>query len=220
MTSLTLVFGNKNYSSWSLRPWLAMKQAGLEFDEIRIPLYQVDSVSEVRRYSPSGRVPVLLHGEITVWDSLAILDYLIEQFPERHWLPLAAKPRAIARSISAEMHSGFADLRQHMPMNIRAHIPVSKILPSVQADISRITTIWRECREAFGTGGDFLFGAFTIADAMYAPVVTRFITYGIELDSVCRTYAEAILTLPAMQEWIAAAKLETETIENYTNPID
>jgi glutathione S-transferase len=220
MTSLTLVLGNKNYSSWSLRPWLAVKQVGLAFTEIRIPLYQVGSAAEVRRYSPSGKVPVLLHGEITVWDSLAILDYLIEQFPELPWLPSAPKPRAIARSISAEMHSSFADLRQHMPMNIRAHTPISEVLPSVQADIKRITTIWRECREAFGTGGDFLFGSFTIADAMYAPVATRFKTYGVELDSVCRKYVEAILALPAMQEWIAAAKLETETIESYTNPID
>lgn len=220
MTLLTLVIGNKNYSSWSLRPWLAMKQMGLEFAEIRIPLYQVASSAEVRRYSPAGKVPVLLHDKITVWDSLAILDYLIEQFPALPWLPLAVKPRAIARSISAEMHSSFADLRQHMPTNIRARAPGGKVLPSVQADITRITTIWRECREAFGTGGNFLFGAFTIADAMYAPVVTRFMTYGVELDSVCSTYAEAILALPAMQDWIATAKRETETIESYTNPID
>ncbi|NMG22147.1 glutathione S-transferase family protein [Brasilonema bromeliae] len=218
MTSLTLVIGNKNYSSWSLRPWLAMKQMGLEFTEIRIPLYQVGSSAQVRRYSPSGKVPVLLHDEITVWDSLAILEYLIEQFPALPWLPLAAKPRAIARSICAEMHSSFANLRQHMPMNIRAYVPGGEVPASVQADITRITTIWHECREAFGMGGNFLFGAFTIVDAMYAPVVTRFITYGVQLDSVCSTYAEAILALPAMQNWIAAAKHETETIESYTNP--
>ena len=220
MTSLTLVIGNKNYSSWSLRPWLAMKQMGLEFTEIRIPLYQVGSSTEVRRYSPAAKVPVLLHNDITVWDSLAILDYLIEQFPALPWLPTTAKPRATARSISAEMHSSFADLRQHMPMNIRIHAPCSQVIPSVQADINRITTIWRECRETFGKDGDFLFGTFTIADAMYAPVVSRFMTYGVQLDSVCSTYAEAILTLSAMQEWIAAAKDETETIESYTNPVD
>ncbi len=214
MTLLTLVIGNKNYSSWSLRPWLAMKQMGLEFTEIRIPLYQVGSTAEVKRYSPAGKVPVLLHNEIVVWDSLAILDYLIEQFPALPWLPIAKKPRAIARSISAEMHSSFADLRQHMPMDIRTQAPCGQVLKSVQADIIRITTIWHECREAFGKGGDFLFGAFTIADAMYAPVVSRFITYGVQLDSVCSTYAEAILALPAMQDWIAAAKSETETIES------
>ncbi len=220
MTSLTLVIGNKNYSSWSLRPWLAMKQMGLEFTEIRLPLYQVGSSAEVRRYSPAAKVPVLLHNDITVWDSLAILDYLIEQFPVLPWLPTVAKPRAIARSICAEMHSSFADLRQHMPMNIRTHTLRSEVIPSVQADITRITTIWHECRETFGSGGDFLFGAFTIADAMYAPVVSRFITYGVQLDSVCSTYAEAILSLSAMQHWIAAAKSEAETIESYTNPVD
>jgi glutathione S-transferase len=215
MANLTLVIGNKNYSSWSLRPWLAMKQFGLPFAEIRIPLYTPEAPAKIRQYSPSGKVPTLLHGDITVWDSLAILEYLAEQFSDLHWLPQAAKPRAIARSISAEMHSGFVALRENMPMNIRARFPGKGLTPAVQADIDRITTIWRDCRQTYGADGDFLFGEFTIADAMFAPVVMRFVTYGVSLDSVSNQYAEAILALPTLQEWIEAAKAEPESIPVY-----
>ncbi len=211
MTLLTLVIGNKNYSSWSLRPWLAMKQAGLDFVEVRIPLDAPTTYQEIRRYSPSGRVPVLQHGNLTVWESIAICEYVAEGFATNLW-PEDATARAIARSISAEMHSGFANLRQNMPMDCRARLCVLGRNLGMQADIDRITTIWRECREQFGRGGDFLFGHFTIADAMFAPVVSRFVTYDVKLDSVAKDYAEAVWALPAMQEWVAAASNEVESI--------
>ncbi|HEY9617332.1 MAG TPA: glutathione S-transferase family protein [Microcoleaceae cyanobacterium] len=212
MSQLTLIIGNKNYSSWSLRPWLAMKQAGLEFQEIRIPLDTPKTASQLRQYSPVGKVPVLHDGSLIVWDSLAILAHLVERFPERHWWPTDLAARATARSISAEMHSSFGNLRQNMPMNCRASLPGKGMAPGVQADIDRITTIWRDCRQRFGRGGDFLFGAFTIADAMYAPVVSRFTTYDVTLDPICKAYVEAIWSLPAMQDWLAAAQAETEVI--------
>lgn len=215
MPQLTLVIGNKNYSSWSLRPWLAMREAELEFEEIQIPLYTPEAPAQIRQYSPSGKVPALRHGDILVWDSLAIFEYLVEQFPAVYWLPEDSKSRAIARSICAEMHSGFMELRQRMPMNIRARYPGEGMTPAVQADIARITTIWQECRQAYQTQGDFLFGEFTLADAMYAPVVTRFITYGVTLDPICQDYCDAIVAVPAMQEWIAAAHAEPETISMY-----
>ncbi|MDZ7995612.1 MAG: glutathione S-transferase family protein [Nostoc sp. EfeVER01] len=213
MTQLTLVIGNKNYSSWSLRPWLAMKQFGLEFNEIRIPLYNHPDYSlKIRQYSSSGKVPVLLHDKQTVWDSLAICEYLAETFPTLQWWPKDKAARALARSISAEMHSGFQNLRQNMPMNCRTKYPGKGLEPGVQQDIDRITTIWQESRQKFGTTGNLLFGNFTIADAFFAPVVLRFITYDVELDHVSRNYVESVLALPAMQEWINAAKNETEII--------
>lgn len=215
MAKLTLVIGNKNYSSWSLRPWLAMKQFGLEFDEIRIPLYTPESKEQLQQYSPSGKVPLLLHDSLTVWDSLAICEYLAEEFPALNWWPKDKVARAIARSISAEMHSGFQNLRQNMPMNCRASRPGKGMTPEVQKDIERITAIWQNCRQNFGKSGTMLFGDFTIADAMFAPVVLRFITYDVKLDEDLRAYSEAILTLPAMQEWIKAAELEAETIPNF-----
>ncbi|KAB8320325.1 glutathione S-transferase family protein [Tolypothrix campylonemoides VB511288] len=215
MTQLTLIIANKNYSSWSLRPWLAMKQFGLNFNEIRIPLDTPETSSKIRHYSPSEKVPVLLHGNLTVWDSLAIFEYLAEEFSNLHWLPEDKAPRTVARSIIAEMHSGFQSLRQNMSMNCRARFPGKGMTPEVQKDIDRITAIWRECRQNFGTGGDMLFGKFTIADAMYAPVVSRFVTYGVQLDAVCKKYAEAVFALPAMQEWLNAASNEQETISSY-----
>jgi glutathione S-transferase len=215
MNLLTLVIGNKNYSSWSLRPWLAMKQFGLSFDEIRIPLYTSDAPAQIRQYSPSGKVPVLLHGTQTVWDSLAICEYLAEEFSTLHWWPEDKTARAIARSISAEMHSGFQNLRENMPMNCRARLPGKGMTPEVQKDIDRITAIWQECRHKFGMNGNFLFGQFTIADAMFAPVVLRFVTYGVELDAVANAYAEAILALPALQDWLKEAEAEPEAIAAY-----
>lgn len=212
MSQLTLIIGNKNYSSWSLRPWLAMKQAGLEFQEIRIPLDTPKTASRLRQYSPAGKVPVLHDGSLIVWDSLAILEHLAERLPALYWWPTNPAARATARSISAEMHSSFVNLRQNMPMNCRASLPGKGMASGVQADIDRITTIWRDCRQRFGRGGDFLFGAFTIADAMYAPVVSRFTTYGVTLDPICQAYADAIGSLPAMQDWLAAAQAETEVI--------
>lgn len=213
--TLTLVIGNKNYSSWSLRPWLAMQQFGIEFKEVRLALYTPDSPQRIRQYSPAGKVPVLLDGTLTVWDSLAILEHLAERFPTRPWLPEPTAARAIARSICAEMHAGFAALRHHMPMNCRAKLPGKGMTPAVQTDIDRITAIWRECRQTYGANGAMLFGAFTIADAMFAPVVLRFDTYAVPLDPVCSQYVEAILALPAMQAWINDAKAEPETLPSF-----
>ncbi|MDF5731134.1 MAG: glutathione S-transferase family protein [Rhizonema sp. PD38] len=215
MSDLKLVIGNKNYSSWSLRPWLAMKQFGLEFNEIRIPLYTPESSEKICQYSPSGKVPVLLHGSQTVWDSLAICEYLAEEFPSHNWWTNDKTARALARSISAEMHSGFQPLRQNMSMNCRAKLPGKGMTFGVQKDIDRITAIWRDCRQMFGSGGNMLFGDFTIADAMFAPVAIRFITYEVPLDAIAKDYVEAILALPAMQEWIQAGLAEVEIISNF-----
>ncbi|BAZ16930.1 glutathione S-transferase domain protein [Calothrix sp. NIES-4071] len=210
--SFTLIIGNKNYSSWSLRPWLLMKQFGIEFNEIRIPLYQTETQSQISQYSDSGKVPVLIHNTLTIWDSLAICEYLAETFPNLNLYPQDKTARALARSISAEMHSGFQHLRQNMPMNCRASKPGKGMTQEVQKDIERITNIWRQLRRQFFQEGNMLFGKFTIADAMYAPVILRFKTYGVQLDSVCQDYSGAILELPAMQQWLEAAENEQETI--------
>jgi glutathione S-transferase len=204
---LLLVVGNKNYSSWSLRPWLAMKVLGIPFEEQRIPLYGEGSKAAILRHSPAGKVPVLVDGDLHVWDSLAILEYLAEREP-RVW-PADARLRARARSISAEMHSGFQHLRQHMSMNVRRRHPGKGRTPESLADVKRIVEIWSECR------GPFLFGAFCGADAMYAPVVLRFRTYEVELPAACRAYADAVLALPALQDWIRDAGRETESLPQF-----
>jgi glutathione S-transferase len=177
MAEFTLVIGNKNYSSWSLRGWLMARIAGIEFEEIVIPLDLPETQGAIRKHSPSGRVPVLLHRGLAVWESLAIAEYLNDLKPEAGLWPAAAAARAHARSISSEMHAGFADLRARMPMNIRASYPGKGMTPAVRADIERITGLWRDCRKRFSTAFDkdegFLFGTFGAADAMYAPVVTR-----------------------------------------------
>lgn len=214
MSKLTLVIGNKNYSSWSLRPWLAMKQAGLEFDEVRIPLDGPKTQSEIRRYSPSGKVPVLIDGDLKVWESLAICEYVAERFANNLW-PTDIAVRALARSICAEMHAGFHNLRENMPMDCRNRYPGEGRTPAVEAEIDRITAIWRQCHQKFATGGNMLFGNFTIADAMFAPVVMRFITYDVKLDSEATAYVEAILALPAVQEWLASACSESESIAHF-----
>jgi glutathione S-transferase len=216
MADLTLYLGNKNYSSWSLRPWLALKQAGIAFDEVVIPLYQPGSRETVLKYSPSGRVPALKHGDVTVWESLAVCEYAAELFPAAGMWPSGAAARAIARAASSEMHAGFTALRAHLPMNIRSTFPERGVTPEVQADINRIMAVWRDCRSRFGEGnGEFLFGAFTIADAMYAPVVTRFRTYRIELEREAQTYCDTIMALPAMQEWLTAARNEPMIVEQF-----
>ena len=204
---MLLVVGNKNYSSWSLRPWLAMKVLGVPFDEKRIPLYGPASKAALLEHNPAGKVPCLVDGAVTVWDSLAILEYLAERWPAI-W-PGDAALRARARSISAEMHSGFPNLRQHMSMNIRRSIPGKGRTPEVLAEIRRIVQIWSEAR------GPFLFGEFCGADAMYAPVVLRFRTYAVELPPVCRAYADRVLALPALQEWMRDAARETETLPQF-----
>lgn len=215
MDTLTLIIGNKTYSSWSLRPWLALKHAGIPFAEIRIPLYQPESTPRLRELSPSGRVPALKAGDLTIWDSLAICEYLAEQFPQHELWPDDVAARAVARSVSAEMHSSFSALREHMTHNCRKSLPGKGRGPGVQEDIDRICAIWRDCRARFGTNGDMLFGRFSIADAMYAPVVNRFVTYGVDVDPVSAAYMQAIQALPALKQWIAEAHAETEVIPRY-----
>jgi glutathione S-transferase len=207
---IVLVTGDRAWSSWSLRPWLAAKVAGIAFREVQVRLRHPDTAREIAQYSPSRRVPVLKHGSLTVWDSLAICEYLAELAPQPRLWPADAKARAVARSVSAEMHSGFQGLRSEFPMDFLAEIEGR--IPSDQArrDIARIAEIWRETRRSFGAGGPFLFGHFTVADAMYAPVATRFRTYGIDLaafgdDGTAATYAQTLLAMPEMQEWGAAA---------------
>ena len=204
---MLLVIGNKNYSSWSLRPWLAMKVLGMPFEELRIPLYGPESKRAILAHSPAGKVPCLVDGALRVWDSLAILETLAEREP-RLW-PAEANLRARARSVAAEMHSGFPNLRQHMSMNIRKRHPGKGRTPAVLAEIARIVEIWSECR------GPFLFGPFCAADAMYAPVVLRFRTYEVELPAVSRAYADAVLALPALQEWMRDAERETESLPQF-----
>jgi glutathione S-transferase len=213
MRGPVLIVGNKNYSSWSLRPWLAMKVLGLEFEERRVSLYVPGAKEALLGYSPAGKVPILIDGERKVWDSLAILEYLAEGYPSL-W-PAAPAARALARSISAEMHSGFAALRQHMSMNIRKRHPGKGRTPESLADVARIVAMWSDCRARFGAAGPFLFGAFSAADAMYAPVVLRFRTYAVELPPACRAYADAVLALAALGEWIEAAERETESLPQF-----
>ena len=218
--NLTLVIGNKNYSSWSLRPWLVMKQAGIPFNELRIPLYHApDWREQVRKHSPLGLVPALRHGAIKIWDSLAICEYLAERFPEKRLWPADVVARAEARAVSAEIHSGFQALRQGMFTNIRRHMPKRGRTPEVAADIERVIAIWNDYRQRFVAGGPFLFGRFSIAYAMYAPVTLRFQTYAVASSGAAHEYMRTLLALPAMQEWIAAAHAETESIPPY-EPVD
>ncbi|MBD2090876.1 glutathione S-transferase family protein [Microcoleus sp. FACHB-1515] len=210
--ALILIIGNKNYSSWSLRPWLVLKQSGLEFEEVRIPLDLPDTTEQISAYSPSGRVPALQHDGLTLWESLAICEYIAELAPDRHLWPAEAAARAVARAVSAEMHSGFSSLRSQMPVDCRARRPQTAT-PAVQRDIDRICNLWQTCRQNFGGTGDFLFSSFSIADAMYAPVATRFVTYAVPLPPIAQAYVDALWQLPAMQEWLAAAAAETEVID-------
>lgn len=214
MAEFTIYIGNKNYSSWSFRAWLMLKQVGVAFDEVVIPLYLPGSRAEILRHTPSGKVPALAHGEVTVWESLAIGEYLAELFPKARLWPEPPAVRAVARSISLEMHAGFQELRRHFPMNMRSTFD-RPIIPEIQGDIDRITAMWRDCRQRFGKGGDFLFGQFGIADAMYAPVVSRFRTFKVALDSETEAYAAAVAAWPAYQEWLAAARKEPMIIERW-----
>ena len=214
MSDMTLIIGNKNYSSWSLRPWLALREAGLEFKEVLIALDEPGLKAEILKHSPSGRVPALVHGDLTVWDSLAICEYVAEQAPGALLWPKDPGARALARTVSAEMHSGFEALRTHMPLNVRSRFTGKGREAGVQEDINRIRAIWRLCREQHGKDGPFLFGGFTIADAMYAPVVSRFRTFEVELGHVEQTYCDAIWSLDAMKEWETAAENEPMVIES------
>lgn len=208
MTELTLVIGNKNHSSWSLRPWLALKAAGLPFREVLISLRRPETKAEILHYSPSGKVPLLIDGDLRIWDSLAICEYLAERQPAAGLWPDAADARAVARAVSAEMHAGFMALRRDYSMDIARRFP-DQGSAEAKADAARVLEMWRNCRQRFGAGGDFLFGRFGIADCMFAPVVTRFRTYGLALDAVCQAYSDAVFAHPAMREWCRAAEAET-----------
>jgi glutathione S-transferase len=215
MSDYTLVIGNKNYSSWSLRPWLWMKQAGIPFTEKLIPLYTDTYKHELQSYFSNHKVPVLQDGDLVVWDTAAILEYLAEKHPESNGWPADTRARATARSISAEMHSSFIALRQAMPMNCRKQFPDFEYDDTVQQDIDRISEMWAYCREEFGQDGPWLFGNFSIADAMYAPVVLRFQTYDVALPSFAREYVNSMLENPYLVEWVEAGKNEVGIIAQY-----
>lgn len=214
MTRL-LVIGNRNYSSWSLRAWLALRQAGLQFEEHRVLLSRPQTKAEILRYAPSGKVPCWIDGDLVVWDSLAICETANERYLDGALWPADVDARARARAITAEMHSGFVALRTHMPMDIRARRPdvgkTARERQDVAADIDRIQAMWTECLQR--SAGPLLFGNFTIADAFFAPVVTRFVTYGVPLAPRLAAYRDAVLALPPMREWTAAAHAEAEVID-------
>jgi glutathione S-transferase len=210
--ALTLVIGNKNYSSWSLRPWIAMTVAGIPFEEIVIPLYEPGSAEAIATYSPAGKVPILIDGDQAIWDSIAILEYLAERFPDAQLWPADPRARALARAVSAEMHGGFQPLRQNCTMNLWLPAKPRPQTDAVLANVRRIDELWCDCRARFGQntefGGPFLFGAFGAADAMYAPVVARLHTYGIPVSPNARAYMDAVRTLPAWRQWYEAAMKE------------
>jgi glutathione S-transferase len=212
--TLKLVIGNKNYSSWSMRPWLALRANKIEFEEVFIPLYTGDEDKQrIVGFTRSGKVPALVDGDITVWDSLAIIEYLAERFPQAGLWPEDRARRAHARSISAEMHSGFSALRTECSMNLHRPIRGVSLSADASADVARIQQIWIDCRERYGKLGRFLFGAFGAADAMFAPVVHRFRTYAIPVEPETRAYMEAMMSLPAFEEWTRQGLAETLIIE-------
>jgi glutathione S-transferase len=222
--TMKLFIGNKAYSSWSMRGWLAVRQSGLPFEEVAVPLYDQDW--DVRRegdeFAPSGgKVPILWDGDdVVVWDSLAIIDYLNEKTGgTRGYWPEGAPPRAMARSMAAEMHSSFAALRKNHSMNIRRINPPKPLLPEVEADVARILQLWAEARARFGGAGEFLFGEWSAADMMFAPVVTRFVTYAMPMPRFALPYIQAVISHPHVQEWIGGAQAENWVIEKFEGPV-
>lgn len=212
---LELVIGNKNYSSWSMRPWVLLRQAQIPFEEVQLKFEEEGGglrVGGIDRYSRARKVPVLLVDGEPVWDSLAIAETVAELFPDKKLWPEDARARRMARSICAEMHSGFQAMRGKMPMNIRASHPGKGMTPESRKDVERVAALWTECRERFGGAGSLLFGRFSVADAFYAPVVMRFETYGVDLPPMARAYCEAVQSLAAVKEWVAAARRETEFV--------
>jgi glutathione S-transferase len=209
---MKLVIGNKNYSSWSLRAWLLLREAGIPFEEEIIGFNEPDFADRVRRYSPVGRVPVLVDGDLVVWDSLAIAEYIAEKHPEKKLWPEARGARARARSICAEMHAGFASMRSRLPMNCEASLPLGRLENSVQREIDRVIEIWRDARAGHEGAGAFLFGGFTAADAFFAPVVWRFVTYDVPLPPPARAYVETMRGLSSMQDWLAGARAEKDFV--------
>jgi glutathione S-transferase len=214
--ALKLVIGNKNYSSWSMRPWLALRANNIPFDEIFIPLYTGEADKKrILSFTRSGKVPALIDGDVTVWDSLAIIEYVAERFPQTVLWPEDPARRAHARSISAEMHSGFAALRNECGMNLHRPVGAVDLSDDARANVARVQEIWADCASRYGKEGPFLFGAFGGADAMFAPVVHRFRTYAIEVKGEARAYYEAMMSLPAFQEWTRAGLAETLVIERF-----
>jgi glutathione S-transferase len=211
--TLRLIIGNKNYSSWSMRPWIAMKVAGIPFDETVIQLYVEGSVEKIKAQSPAGKVPILFDGQTRVWESLAILEYLAEKFPNAGLWPSDPVARAHARAISTEMHAGFVPLRSECAMNMARPVETRALSADAKANIARVQDIWSEALTRFGAAGPFLFGTFSAADAMYAPIVSRFETYGIEVSAPVKAYMQAMIALPAWQEWRRAALKETWVIQ-------
>jgi glutathione S-transferase len=211
MATAVLTISSKNYSSWSLRGWLLCKMAGLEFEEELLSSDDPSTRAELLLLSPSFLVPCLHHENVKVWDTLAIAEYLAEIRPAAHLLPQDRAARAHCRAVSGEMHSGFHNLRSALPMNLKAHFPGFSVWSGAQADVDRVAAIWQECLDAYG--GPYLFGEISLADAMYAPVCTRFLTYDVPLDKDCGAYCDTIMSWPAMVEWVAAAKLEPDELE-------
>jgi glutathione S-transferase len=214
--ALKLVIGNKNYSSWSMRPWLALRANNIAFEEVFIPLYTgAADKARILDFTHSGKVPALIDGDITIWDSLSIIEYAAERFPEARLWPEDRARRAHARSISAEMHSGFAALRSECGMNLHRPIRSLALSADAQADVARIQQIWIECRQAYGKSGPFLFGSFGGADAMFAPVVHRFRSYAIAVAPEVAAYMATMMSLPAFQEWTHAGLAETLVIDKF-----
>jgi len=215
MSEITLAVANRNYSSWSMRAGIALRMTGLLFDEVVVPLRTPETATEIAKHSPSGLLPALRHGDRTMWDSLAIGEYLAEVVPDAGLWPADAAARAAARSVVAEMHSGFRALRSNMSMNIRERRPGAGRTPEVAADIARITAMWRDCRARFGEGGPFLFGVASLADAFYAPVASRFATYVVDLDPVSQAYVETVLAWPPVADWCEGARAEPWVIADF-----
>jgi glutathione S-transferase len=212
---LQLVIGNKNYSSWSMRPWILLRQAGIPFEEVQLKFKDVDgglTVAGIEKFSAAGKVPVLMIDGEPVWDSLAICETVAEMFPDKQLWPQSDAARRVARSACAEMHSGFQKLRGKMPMNIRSRYPGKGLTPESQKDIDRIVALWTECRERFGGAGSLLFGRFSVADAFFTPVVMRFQAYAVKVPPVAQEYCEAVKALSAVKEWCDAARKETEFV--------
>jgi glutathione S-transferase len=213
--SLTLVIANKCYSSWSCRPWILMRHFGIPFEEIVVPLATPTTRDELLAHTPSGKAPCLLDGGFVVWDSLAILEYIAETFPQHHIWPVDRNARARARSLAAEMHSGFMDLRSQMPMNLRRAVHKLTPTPGARADVARLEQAFSDAHGEFGNNGDFLFGAFCATDAMFAPIVNRLHVYDVEVSPQTRSYMDRVMALPAWQDWSTAAATEPWTIAKY-----
>ena len=214
MSNLTLIIGNKNYSSWSLRAWIFLKQFEIEFNEIKVPLSTDTTDKELAKYNSNFKVPVLIDDDLTIWDSLAIVEYLSEQYLDFKGMPSEASKRAVARSVSAEMHSSFFNIRNDLPMNCRKLFKNFQPSQQVEKEIQRIKSIWNQCRAQYSNNGKWLFGSYSIADAMFAPIVLRFNTYGIKLDGLEKEYSQTVLSQKHIIDWIKSSKQEKQVIES------